>query len=104
MGHVRGQRNLGNCYLEGKGVYKDTSKAAYWLEKAADQNDEVAQYVIAQMYEYGDGKSRDLDKAYYWYERAADNGHPEAKKMIEKNERKAEKWAKDKSIFDLFKE
>ena len=50
-----------------------------------------AQYDIAVMYEYGNGVTRDIDEAFQWYMRAADNGHPDAKKLVKKYEKKAKK-------------
>ena len=36
-GNVKSQVQLGNCYIQGLGVSKDTLKAIYWYERAAKQ-------------------------------------------------------------------
>ena len=50
-----------------------------------------AQYIIAQMYEDGIGVVQNWDTSWNWYVKAADNGHAEARKIVEKYERKAKK-------------
>ncbi|MCX8005696.1 MAG: sel1 repeat family protein, partial [Burkholderiaceae bacterium] len=47
---------------------------AYWYERAAEQGDEAASYILASLYENGDGVARDLARARYWYGQAAARG------------------------------
>ena len=53
-------------------------QAAQWFRKAAEQDDSVAQYTLAAMYENGAGVLRDPAQAANWYRRAAEKGHVKA--------------------------
>lgn len=58
---------------------KDTSMALNWFLKAAQNGYAVAQYRIAECYDFNDlGIPEDKKKALYWYMQAAENGHIEA--------------------------
>ncbi|MDO5297564.1 MAG: hypothetical protein Q4F00_13225 [bacterium] len=37
QGDAYAQKNLGDCYIQGKGVEKDQQQAVYWYRKAAEQ-------------------------------------------------------------------
>ncbi len=52
----------------------DGSKAAYWYEQAAKQNDWTAQYNLAVLYYYGRGVRKDHAKAKQLFELAAKSG------------------------------
>ena len=108
-GYALAQFNTGLCYMNGEGTsFADTSKGVYWFEKAAEQENADAQYALGVYNEYYRGIDRDINAAWSWYVRAADNGHKEAKKIVNKYERKMEKYAKkeaDKVLpgwYDLF--
>ena len=73
-GNVESQVQLGNCYIQGIGVPKDTLKAIYWYERAAKQGEASSQYVLGRCYAEGLGVLQDATKAVYWYERAALQG------------------------------
>ncbi len=49
-------------------IDKDINKAIYWYEKCAKQDNQSAQFNLANIYENGDEISKDIDKAIYWYE------------------------------------
>ena len=53
---------------------KDYEKAFFWYEKAAMQEDDMAQYFLAVMYDKGKYVKKDYQKAIFWYEKAANNG------------------------------
>ncbi|MBR0097489.1 MAG: SEL1-like repeat protein, partial [Synergistaceae bacterium] len=42
-GHAEAQYNLGNMYINGRGVQQDYQQALYWYRKAAEQGDAGAQ-------------------------------------------------------------
>jgi len=44
QGDTDSQFNLGQFYISGKGVPKDSAEAAKWFRKAAEQGLAVAQY------------------------------------------------------------
>lgn len=73
---VSAELTLANLYLEGKILRKDPSKAALWLEKAANQGDPGAQSRLGQMYFLGDGVIEDDITAYQWFRLAVDDGSP----------------------------
>jgi len=66
--------SLATQYYLGRGAPKDYKEAAKWYERAAQQGDEGASYIIASMYEHGDGVDQDLELAIYWYTQAAAYG------------------------------
>ncbi len=68
------QNELGNCYLEGKGVEKDYEKAFYWYEKASKSNYFDAINNLGYMYDLGLGIKEDDKKAIQLYEDAASKG------------------------------
>ncbi len=44
-------------------------------KQAAEQNDSMGQYFLAQMYRQGEGVEKDPQKAIQWYRRAANQGN-----------------------------
>ena len=65
-------------YEDGEGTEKDLTKALYWYEKVAEQDNADVQYYVGDMYFTGKGTKEDHFKARYWYEKAAAQGQPEA--------------------------
>ena len=49
-GHIDAQYIVGRMYYLGEGVTQDYSKAASWFDKAANQDDAVAQFDLAMLY------------------------------------------------------
>lgn len=68
------QNELGNCYLEGKGVDKNNEKALYWYRKAAEHKYFDAINNLGYMYDLGLGIKENNNKAIEFYEDAASKG------------------------------
>ena len=62
-GNDRAQFNLALSYYEGKGVEQSYSQAAYWLQKAANQNHPEAQCNLAILYYTGKGVTKNKSLA-----------------------------------------
>lgn len=69
---------IGNRYMEGRGIAVDFAKAAHWFQKAAEKNFAPAQYRLGSFNEKGLGMPRDLNKAMQLYELAAKQGNASA--------------------------
>ena len=74
-GYPLAECQVGYFYLEGLGVEKDTSKALYWTQRAANHGDRDGQYNLAWFYEEGIGVERNIEKARHWYKASALQGH-----------------------------
>ena len=74
-GNAAAELELGLRYAEGRGLPRDLTLAAQWLQKAARQNNAQAQYRLATLYEKGLGVARDTTVALNWYRRAATAGN-----------------------------
>lgn len=79
QGEPLAQRNLGALYM---GMYvpfrKHYKKAEYWLQKAAIQGDDWAQYYLGYLYQLkDDNKSEKVNKdlTLYWYKKASEKGN-----------------------------
>lgn len=71
------QEELGFRYFLGKGFPTDTAKAAYWIEKAADQNMPIAEYNLGVFLNNGWGVKWNPFKAYERFRSAAHDSLPE---------------------------
>lgn len=80
--HSMHQDNVGAAYLEGIGVIQDYAKAVEWNQKAAEQGNSGAQYLLGGCYEEGKGVVKDYAKAVEWYQKAAAQGDAEAQRRI----------------------
>jgi len=65
---------LGCAYLNGEGVMQDSSLAATWFRRAADQGDADAQFALGWIYQYL-LHHEDYSIAGAWYFLAAEQGH-----------------------------
>ena len=74
-GYPLAECQVGYFYLEGLGVEKDTSKALYWTQRAANHGDRDGQYNLAWFYEEGIGVERNIEKARHWYKASALQDH-----------------------------
>ncbi len=97
-GDVYSQRELGINYLQ----FKNYEEAFYWLEKAANSNDAIAQREVANLYDRGQSVKKDLSKAFEYYKKAAFQGDTLAENQlgyyyqygygVEKDFNKAKYW------------
>lgn len=70
-GDAFAQAQLGQHYLVGPEGVKDLKLATYWLERAAEQNEAQAIYILGAMRERGRGFAKDMRAAHTFYMRAA---------------------------------
>lgn len=72
---LRGMVNIGLCYENNFGTQLDLSKAFYYYQKAAeDENFSDAQYHLGRCYENGIGTAKNPEKAFYHYQLAGEDG------------------------------
>ena len=77
------QLMLGNIYnVGGGGVQKDYKEAMKWFHRAAEQNEELAQYSLGLMYYKGHGTSQDYKESAKWFRKAAENENDLAQYML----------------------
>jgi TPR repeat protein len=76
-GDARAQAGLGYMYYAGRGVSRDSARAAELFQRAADQGEPTAQAFLAVMHFQADGLPRNLPLALMWLELAAAGGQPE---------------------------
>jgi hypothetical protein len=67
-------RNLGVCYLDGKGITKQPAEAANWFRKAADLGNQDAPDDLGDLYLDGIGVTKDEAAAAGWYRKGAERG------------------------------
>jgi TPR repeat protein len=72
-GDVDAQRCLGNIYENRKKGRPDSSRAVFWYQKAAEQGDSVAQFLLGLHYDHDD-----FEQALGWYRKAAEQGDADA--------------------------
>jgi localization factor PodJL len=77
-GDARALFEIGNRYMEGRGVKEDYAEAAKWYEQSAGKDFAPALYRMGNMNEKGLGMPRDLNKAIDWYQQAAKQGNANA--------------------------
>jgi TPR repeat protein len=70
-----GCAELGNSYYFGRGVAKDSAKAAEFHEKACGSKVAYSCYRAGQMNEKADGIPKNVEKAIRLYQSACDNGY-----------------------------
>ena len=66
---------LGEEYLSGKHVVKNSGTAAEYMHQAAQADNPWAQYLMGKLYLMGEGVEQDEDIAYEWFQAAAEQGH-----------------------------
>ena len=69
-GSVSSQRFIGWMHYLGEGVKEDISKAEFWMEKAANENDIEAQFGLGKIYT----RKGDYEKSVLWYRKSSDGG------------------------------
>ena len=77
-GDAKAQFVVASRYLDGEGMERDATKAAYWYQEAATLGLAPAQYRVATLYEHGKGVPKDVATALIWYDRAAAGGNIKA--------------------------
>jgi hypothetical protein len=77
-GDARAQEGLGFMYYSGRGVPRDSTRAAEFFTRAADQSEPTAQLFLAVMYYGSDGVPRNPPLAIMWLELAMAGGQPDA--------------------------
>ncbi|MGX3013232.1 tetratricopeptide repeat protein, partial [Ursidibacter sp. B-7004-1] len=65
---------LAVMYDNGQGVKQDDHQAVKWFQKAAEQGNAKAQFLLGASYGLGKGVPQDMVKAKMWFGRACDNG------------------------------
>ncbi|MCL2102850.1 MAG: sel1 repeat family protein [Syntrophorhabdaceae bacterium] len=70
-GDAKAQFNLGNMYLEGRGVALNDAEAAKWFRSAAEQGVSEAQHNLGAMYFEGRGVTKNETEAVKWFRLAS---------------------------------
>jgi TPR repeat protein len=73
-GNTYGIYELATCYEHGRGVKKNTAKAASLFREAALGGNRYAQFMLGRCYEGGIGIGQDKYAAVKWYKKAAAQG------------------------------
>jgi TPR repeat protein len=79
-GNAKAQLKLGQCFLRGNGVAEDKKLAVKWLERAAKQGLDDAQYELGSYYlklyeSWQDRRVSNLRLAHKWIKKASDQGY-----------------------------
>ncbi len=69
------------CFYEGS--MDDSESAIKYYRMAAEQDNSLGQYYLAEKYEHGEGVGEDINTAIYWYRKSAMNGDEDAKKKLQ---------------------
>ena len=69
-GDLKAQSNLGQLYLKGVGVAKDTAQGIKWARLAAEKGDPTAQSNLGVCYRDGVGVEKDQKQADEWFAKA----------------------------------
>src|SRR5260370_7798447 len=77
-GDARAQTGLGFMYYSGRGVPRDSVRAAELFQRAAEQGEPTAQLFLALMYFQSDGVPMNATLAMMWVELALPGGQVEA--------------------------
>ncbi|KAI9190723.1 uncharacterized protein BJ171DRAFT_433874 [Polychytrium aggregatum] len=73
--HSMAQFHLAECYLNGRGVKQDFTKAVELYRRLADHGISQAQIALGGCYENGEGVDQEYNTAIEWYSKAADQGN-----------------------------
>lgn len=76
------QHELALRYITGRGVERDTAKAAYWFQKASDQGLVASTFNLAILAFHGWGTRWDPFVTYRLVKECADSGMPEAEYLL----------------------
>ncbi|MBD62120.1 hypothetical protein CL645_04625 [bacterium] len=84
LGHVKSQRRLARCFLNGSGTEENQAEAAWWFFVSGLLGDRDSRFMLGRMFELGQGVNPDSDESVYWYELAAENGDIDAQFLLAK--------------------
>ena len=88
---------IGTAYRDGGLLIPDTAKAQKLLERAAEQDLDVAQYALGKLYLSDEADVHDSAKGIYWLKRSADNGNDFAAYRLGKEYLSGKNVSKDTS-------
>ncbi len=74
VGYVGAESIVGHAYYKAG----DMVKAAFWLERSAEQGNSNSYYYLARIYVGGDGVEQDIDKTIKYLEKSAELGNVNA--------------------------
>lgn len=78
QGDAVAQHNLGYFYYDGECVRKNRATAIKWFTRAAEQDNEGAQFKLAGIY----CKSQNYAEAFKWYRKSAEQGCVQSQFMV----------------------
>ncbi|MEQ1697681.1 MAG: tetratricopeptide repeat protein [Hyphomicrobiaceae bacterium] len=81
-GNPIGQRSIGQCFLQAKGIEKNVELALKWLKLSAESGDAEGQRQLAEFYFKGEDGFPNEVEAKAWYRRAAVQGNASAQDML----------------------
>ncbi len=81
QGDAQAQLRLGDLYVDGRGVIRDSAKAAHWYALAVGRSAE-AQWKLGALFQEGDGVQKSPEIAAAMYRRAADQGFADAQNSL----------------------
>ena len=97
-------KRCGDRYRNGIGVKKDSVKAFYWYQQAAQNGSASGMYNLGYCYQHAAGTAKDNEKAFYWHQKAAEAGNPKAMTSLGYCYENAIGTAKDdEEAFDWYK-
>ena len=77
------QYQLGKLYLSEELGLKDVTQGIYWMEGAAEKENQYAQYTLGKLYLYGGDILPDKEKAVYYLSASAEQGNIYARFLLE---------------------
>lgn len=95
LGHKDAQFNLGILHSNGHGTTKNSTEAAEWYRKAAEQGLAKAQHTLGVIYSEGLGVPIDQSESVKWYMKAAKQNHAESQFNLGIKYHKGEGTVKD---------
>jgi len=81
-GHGPAAYELGEAYNAGRGVDKDLTAGAKWINAAAARGEPRAQYAVGAAFYNGAGVDQDYLRAAEYLGKAAEQGHPDAQFLL----------------------
>ncbi len=82
-GDASAARRVGDCYLKGSGVAKDSVQAVAWYRRGAEAGDALAIIRLSFCYMLGVGCKRDIQAVRFWRRRLSETGGEEILRKID---------------------